>query len=54
MILGCHFRPGAGRAAPERFLRAKTEKLAPDQLFAPKTQKSAQKRIFRGNGPQND
>ena len=54
MILGCQFRPGAGRAAPERFLRAKTQKLGLGQLFAPKTEKSAQKRTFRENALQND
>ena len=54
MILGCQFRLGAGRAAPERFLREKTQKSGPDQLFAPKTGKSAQKRTFRENGIQND
>ena len=54
MILGCHFRLGAGRAAPERFLREKTQKSGPDQLFASKTGKSAQKRTFRDDGPQND
>ena len=54
MILGCHFRLGAGRAAMERFLREKTQKSGPDQLFAPKTGKSAQKRTFRENGIKND
>ena len=54
MILGCHFRPGAARAAPERFLREKTKKLGLDQLFAPKTEKSTQKRTFRGDALRND
>ena len=54
MILGCQFRLGAGRAAPERFLREKTQKSGPDQLFASQTGKSAQKRTFRENVIQND
>ena len=46
MILGCHFRLEAGRAAPERFLRAKRKNRVRTNFLPPEPENQPRNALF--------
>ena len=46
MILGCQFRLGAGRAAPERFLREKLKSRVRTNFLPPKPENQPRNALF--------